>query len=262
MPQRHGTVPPMPSRRLALALPLALLAPCGARAQPAAIQGTATYRERIALPPGAVLEVELLDISRAGAPAERIAAASLPVQGQVPIAFTLPFDPARIEERFTYSVQARLLVDGQVAFRSDRINAVLTRGHGTSVEVLLVRAGASAAPPAADPAALVGPQWIAEDIGGRGVLDRAQSTLTLTSEGRAYGSGGCNRFNAGYTLEGASLRFGPAASTMMGCVEALAEQERRFHAALAEVRAWRIENGLLHLLDEGGATVIRLARAG
>lgn len=44
----------------------------GATGTQAAVTGTATYRERIALPPGAVLEVTLEDVSRAGAPAEAI----------------------------------------------------------------------------------------------------------------------------------------------------------------------------------------------
>jgi putative lipoprotein len=127
----------MPTRRLVLASALSATA---AHAQGAAVTGTATYRERIALPPGAVLEVELLDVSRQDAPAVRIAAATIPVQGQVPIAFTLPYDPARIEERSNYAVRAVLRVDGQVAFRTDRAFPVLTRGAGRRVELLLVRA--------------------------------------------------------------------------------------------------------------------------
>ena len=37
------------------------------------IQGTATYRERMALPPSAVFEATLEDVSRVDAPAETIA---------------------------------------------------------------------------------------------------------------------------------------------------------------------------------------------
>jgi putative lipoprotein len=204
-----------------------------------------------------VLEVELLDISRQDVAAVRIAQASIPVQGQVPIAFTLPFDPARIEERFTYAVRGEIRVAGQVAFRTDRVFPVLTRGAGNRVDLLLVRARESASPAAPGP---VGPEWIVEDIGGRGVVDRARASITFGADGRAYGSGGCNRFTGGYTLEGMSLRFGQVAGTMMACVPALGEQEQRFHAALAEVRGWRIENGLLHLANAAGATVIRAAR--
>jgi heat shock protein HslJ len=49
---------------------------------------------------------------------------------------------------------------------------------------------------------------------------------------------------------------------MMACPPALAEQEQRFHAALAQVRGWRIANGLLHLTDEAGTTVIRASQEG
>jgi putative lipoprotein len=246
------------TRRAALAaLPIALAAP-RARAQDAVITGTATYRERIALRPGAVLEVELADISRADAPGGRIAFARWPVQGQVPIRFELPFDPARIEPRGRYAVRARLLYGEQVAFRSDRIHPVLTQGAGREVEVLLVRARGEAG---GGGQGLVGPGWIAEDIGGRGAVDRLQSTITFGADGRAHGSGGCNRFTGGYTLEGNSLRFGAMASTNMACVPAAMDQEQRFHAALAAVQGYRIENGILHLTGAGGATVLRLSRA-
>ena len=45
---------------------------CMSNAAPseASLTGTATYRERIALPPGAVFEATLEDVSRADAPAE------------------------------------------------------------------------------------------------------------------------------------------------------------------------------------------------
>ena len=79
-------------------------------------------------------------------------------------------------------------------------------------------------------------------------------------QGRAYGIGGCNRFNGGYALEGASLRFGAMATTNMACAPAAMDQEARFHRALARVAGWRMEGGILHLTDAGGATVLRLAR--
>jgi putative lipoprotein len=236
---------------------LGLAAPAAAAG--AAITGTATCRERIALRPGAVLEVDLHDISRADAPSEPIAAARIPVSGQVPIPFSLPHDPTRVTPRGRYAVRARLLYGDQVAFRSDTVHPVLSMGGGRTVEILLVRARDGAAVPGAGP---VGPLWLAEDIGGRGVVDRLQTTLTLDPAGRAFGSGGCNRFTGGYVLDGATLRFQQMASTQMACVPAAMDQERRFHAALAEVRGWRMENGLLHLTGEAGATVVRLSRAG
>lgn len=243
------------ARRTALiALGAAFALP--ALAQGAAITGTAAYRERIALPPGAVLEVELVDISRADAPAERIAATRVEVQGQVPIAFTLPYDPARIRPERRYAVQARLTGDG-MAWRNDAIVPVLTHGAGNRAEILLRRIQGARAEPGP-----VGPTWVAEDIAGRGVVDRLRTELTLTAEGRVHGTGGCNRFAGGYTLDGPRLRFGAMAMTNMACAPAAMDQEQRFMAALAEVQGWRVANGILHLTGAGGTTVIRLARAG
>jgi len=115
---------------------------------------------------------------------------------------------------------------------------------------------------APDRPALVGPAWIAEDIAGGGAVERARATMVFDGQGRVSGSSGCNRYTGGYRLDGASLRFDRMAGTMMACERpALSDQERRFHAALAEVRSWRIESGMLALLDAAGATVLRFARS-
>ena len=49
---------------------------------------------------------------------------------------------------------------------------------------------------------------------------------------------------------------------MMACPEALMNQERRFHAAMAEVRSWSLdrETDLLFLRDESGTSVLRASR--
>ncbi|NKW78397.1 hypothetical protein HGD90_03070, partial [Rhodobacteraceae bacterium R_SAG7] len=49
-----------------------VFAPGKIMADSAEIEITAGYRERIALPPDAILEVELLDVSRADAPSIRL----------------------------------------------------------------------------------------------------------------------------------------------------------------------------------------------
>jgi Type III secretion system lipoprotein chaperone (YscW) len=59
------------------------------------IEGTATYRERITLPPAAVFEAAIEDVSRADAPAATIARTRVASPGNPPIAFTA-YDPARI----------------------------------------------------------------------------------------------------------------------------------------------------------------------
>jgi putative lipoprotein len=101
-----------------------------------AIEGVAAYRERIALPPGALFEATLEDVSRADAPALQLGQAVIH-DPRSPIRFSIPFDPTDITPERTYAVRARILVNGQLWFTSDRIHRVLTRGAGTSVEIPL-----------------------------------------------------------------------------------------------------------------------------
>ncbi|MGG5822218.1 META domain-containing protein [Falsiroseomonas sp. HW251] len=126
----------------------------------------------------------------------------------------------------------------------------------------LLAASLLATPAAAQPPDPIGPEWVVEDIGGRGIVDRSRVTIAFAGDGRAAGSDGCNRFAGGYTLAGAALSFSALAGTRMACAPALMEQEQRFHAALAAVRGWRIERGFLHLTDGAGATVLRASRGG
>lgn len=238
------------TRRATLAL--AIVAPHAALAQAGVITGTAAYRERIALPPGAVLEVALRDTSRADAPAPPLASARIETTGQVPIPFALPFDPARIDPRGEYALAARLSVGGRLRFHSAIAHPVLTRGAGTTAEMLLVAAVAAQG--------LAGAPWLLREIGGQPVSGPPRAEITFDGQGRAFGTGGCNRFSGGYVLEGAALRFGPAAQTNMACEPPAMDREARFHAALATVRGWRIDGAELLLLDGGGAVAMRLAR--
>jgi putative lipoprotein len=251
------------SVRLASLAAMLVLTTGTAMAELATVEGTASYRERIALRPGAVLEVELLDISRADAPADRLASIRIKAPGQVPIPFTLHYDPALIEANHSYAVTAKLILRGEVVFRSDTVHPVLTPGAGDSVEILMVRTAAGTpAPPAAPDgaAALVGPTGVAEDIRNRGVIDDQQSSINFTAEGQAHGFGGCNNFTGRYTLDGTTLTLGPLASTKKACPPAILDQETSFYEALSATRGHRIENGLLFLLDGRDASVMRLWR--
>ncbi|BDG74130.1 YbaY family lipoprotein [Roseomonas fluvialis] len=237
------------ARRTALAAALLVLAAPAGATQDAVVTGTAAYRERIALPPGAMLEVELRDISRADAPAPLIATVRVDPAGQVPIPFALRYDPARIDPRGHYAVSARLLVDGVVRWHTDSNHLLPQGGSGQGVALQLVRAAAPG------PAGA----WQVREIGGRAVPAAIPATITFDGTGRAHGTGGCNRFNGGYEADGPALRFGPAAQTNMACAEPAMDQEARFHAALARVRTWRADGATLLLLDEAGGVAMRLA---
>ena len=80
----------------------------------------------------------------------------------------------------------------------------------------------------------------------------------LLEDGRASGSGGCNRFAGGYLLDGARLAFEPLASTRMACEPEVMQAESDFFAALARTARFRIDEGELVLLDDAGTEVLRL----
>ncbi len=117
--------------RFASAIALALsLAACASTGVPAertvAVTGSIAYRERIALPPTARIEVRLDDVSRADAPATNMATQSFVSEGkQVPFAFTLTVDRADIDPRHSYAVSARITdADGKLMFITDTRNSV------------------------------------------------------------------------------------------------------------------------------------------
>lgn len=108
------------------------------------ITGTVTYLQRMALPPNAVIEVKLLDMSLGEAPAKVVAEQTYNMgQRQVPVPFGLNFDPAKIDPKHPYSLSARITLDGRLLFISDTSYPVLTGGKPSQAEIVLKPAGAS-----------------------------------------------------------------------------------------------------------------------
>ncbi|MEM6896979.1 MAG: META domain-containing protein [Pseudomonadota bacterium] len=69
---------------------------------------------------------------------------------------------------------------------------------------------------------------------------------------------GCNQFVGSYAVTGERLTFGPAAATMMACLQPFNVLERRLAEVLAETRSQRREGDTLMLLDEEGAVLADL----
>ena len=103
------------------------------------VNGTVTYRERLALTPNATLVVELRDVSYADAPAPLIARQTISGPGQVPISFKVGYNREDIDSRSTYSISAEIVEsDGRLAFTNDTAYEVVTRGNPGKVDMLLV----------------------------------------------------------------------------------------------------------------------------
>jgi heat shock protein HslJ len=83
---------------------------------------------------------------------------------------------------------------------------------------------------------LAGTEWLLEDLGGTGVLDDAQATLSFPKDfvtlGKISGNASCNRFTGGATIDSGSIHVGPLAITRMACAPAVNDQEMRYLKAL------------------------------
>ncbi|HMI30754.1 MAG TPA: YbaY family lipoprotein, partial [Candidatus Limnocylindrales bacterium] len=189
--------------------------------------GTATYRERIALTPGAVFEATLEEASRGDAPATVIARARVKRPGQVPIDFELRYDSRRVEPREQYVVRASIIERGRVLFTGSQSYRVRTRGQSRSVTVLMRRTpGDHGGPGGGGPRGdyqdqLTNTRWRLVRIGNRDVvLPERQREPWIELErrtGRVTGSGGCNRVSGSYESGRGTLQFGPLISTQMAC---------------------------------------------
>jgi uncharacterized lipoprotein YbaY len=107
----------------------------------AVIRGTVNYRERIALPPDAVVSIKLVDVSRADAPAVTIGEQTIENPGQVPIPFEIQYDSALIDTRYTYAIQATITYDGELRFINTTRYSVIMHGNPSPIEVILEKVG-------------------------------------------------------------------------------------------------------------------------
>lgn len=104
------------------------------------LTGTVAYRTRQALPAGAVVEVQFVDVSRADAPADVLSRQVLVTTGeQVPLPFTITYTPGALATGRRYAVQATIAIDGRVRFRTTTLHAVPAEGAGAAPIAITVQ---------------------------------------------------------------------------------------------------------------------------
>ncbi|MEE4161999.1 MAG: YbaY family lipoprotein [Woeseiaceae bacterium] len=216
------------------------------------VSGTVSYRERIALPPDAVAEVMLLDVSRQDVAATTIAEQIIDPAGQVPIAYELVYDTAAIDPRMEYAVRATIRRGDSLLFVTDRSYPVLTRGNPDSADLVLVRSGGGAAPVA--DAGFDGTRWQLRSLAGERVNPGAGEQMYFLQfdapTQTVSGFVGCNSFTGQYTVTGSALAFGNLARTMRACPSMAVED--RFHGVLQATERYEIRSTWLILLGPDG----------
>lgn len=110
------------------------------------VSGTVWIRQRIALPPDAVLTVTLSDASISDTPSTVIAQRVVRTEGkQAPFSFVLPFNPAQIQPNARILLSAAITVDGRLMFITEQVKSVINNG-GTKQDLTLVPVEAVAMP--------------------------------------------------------------------------------------------------------------------
>jgi len=107
------------------------------------------------------------------------------------------------------------------------------------------------------PAPLEGTTWVLTAAAPLGV-ELGEVTVTAEfDDGRLAGTGGCNRYTTGYTIDGRRLDIGPAiAATLVLCDPARNAVERAFLERLPRTSAHRVDGTTLTLLDRDDRPVL------
>jgi len=216
------------------------------------LHGSVMYREKIALPPEALVEVTLEDVSKMDVKSTVLASQTLRPEAQVPVDFRLSYDDAMVEERGRYSVRAVIRVGEEVLWRSTQSFPALTNDAPETVDVVVERMVRPVE------RALAGNEWLVVQMNDKTVGTSQVPQIRFGADGQVSGTSGCNRFSGSYTEKSGQLAFGPLATTRMACPGELDQQEKDFFLALSNVVGFGVRAGHTVLLDTEGAVVMTL----
>jgi putative lipoprotein len=236
---------------LAALLPLLLLHPSLARA--GRLQGVVQLRPPFSLPPQAILDVQLLEVSRPDAPGVLIGRSRGVPTGRSPFPLVITVLDGAIQPNGRYVLRATVRDGDRLLFTTTTAVPVQPdRPLSVRLELQAVDAGP-----------LRGYPWLsvpAASVPAPADAPRREQQFTLDPATQDLsGSGDCNRFAGTYQLAGDRLRLLPQVQTQVGCEPAVMADDQRFMEALAQVRRWRLDGqGRLALLGESGEPLLRM----
>jgi putative lipoprotein len=92
------------------------------------LKGSVGYMQRIAMPPHAVVLVQLQDVTKVDAPSVILAEQTIPNAGNPPYKFELAYDAAAIKPDGKYGLYAKISVDGQQRFVTTEFVPAIVNG--------------------------------------------------------------------------------------------------------------------------------------
>lgn len=99
--------------------------------------------------------------------------------------------------------------------------------------------------------------WSLTSLGGSALVPESTITMDLT-DGAASGSAGCNSYSGTYELSGASISFGPMATTRKACPEppGLMDQENQYLTELQNVEAYQMDSSGLQMFGSASPVTV------
>ncbi|MGN8003618.1 META domain-containing protein [Acidovorax sp. 22279] len=228
----------------------------------AVVTGVALSRERVMLPPEAVFEATLLDVTQPDQPPVVLGRQRRQPAGQPPYALWIPYPSARFVPKGRYEVRTAVTLEGRLLLASDGRYPVPQDAAYRHVDVQMQRLLPLAATVEASVPLLL-THWRLVEMAGE-ALSRPADGVSVphlvfqADEPRVAGSGGCNRFLADYELQPQSghLRMGQLVSNISLCLQSSGLETQYFEALLA-VRGFRQVGSQLLLRGAEGEQLLR-----
>lgn len=209
------------------------------------IEGTLFYRERMVLPPQAMVYVQIF-----------------PMNSQTPMASALmpaaesgeiPFRVYCLEQTAgNFQLRAEIIHNGETLFATQNNETITLPG---SPSVLLYRAMPKETH---NSPTLLQTYWRMSEINGKAVeqfQSQPEPHLIFKEDGQAIGSDGCNNFFMSWKREGQNLRFLSGGSTLRLCPQG-DEQARAIHSMFTHVDEWNITGSRLVLRSQNSVIAV------
>jgi putative lipoprotein len=227
------------------------------------VRGSVAYRERMALPEDAEIEVWITDISPIVQAVPIVAQTTVKADGrQVPIAFELPYERERIDPEHTYAVKSVIRSGGEVLFETPDPQPIITQGNPKEVNLMLAKASPSSPNAAATAGILEKTGWRLMQIDGVPAIERAEATLEFLEGGKIGGKGSCNRFFGTVSVKGDSIQFSKLGATLMACLEEVSNQEKKYFQALETAQRFTLDGEILSIYSKDVELPLRFAKKG
>ncbi len=240
--------------RVPIAAAALMMAPVVACAE--MVTGSATYLQRIALPPTATVEIVLQDTSLADAPAKTLGTFTISPPGNPPFGFAFDVAEDKIDAANSYSVRATVRDQGKLLMTTDTVYPVLTRGASNNVDMVMkMVSDPAAAKPDSD---FVNTYWKLVTLQGETVPvanNKREPHVILRSDGTYNATVGCNTIRGAHAVDGAKVSFKPGAMTQMACVPPLDRFEQSLAETLASAASFGISGETMELVDPAGGTL-------